>query len=207
VTEQVVEAIRAGQPVILPTDTVYGLCADAYQEEAVRRLYRLKGRGEMQPTALLAADVDVVLDALPNLDAHSVKIARALLPGPYTLIFPNAERRFPWLTGRRPETIGVRVPQLPAEARAVVDRVGAVAATSANHPGGPDPRRLEDVPEDLREGSAATLDAGELPGTPSTVLDLTGDEPAVVREGAVRAELALSRVGELWARAPGSGRR
>jgi L-threonylcarbamoyladenylate synthase len=202
-TDRVVEAIRSGQPVILPTDTVYGLCADAYNEAPVRRLYRLKGRGELQPTALLARDVDAVVDAVPELDARAMTIARALLPGPYTLIFPNPVRRFAWLTGRRPETIGVRVPELPPEAQAVLDRVGAVAATSANHPGGPDPRRLEDVPDDLRAGSAASLDAGELPGTPSTVLDLTGDEPAVVREGAVPAELALSRVGELWARARG----
>jgi L-threonylcarbamoyladenylate synthase len=189
--------------VILPTDTVYGLCADAYREEPVRRLYRLKGRGELQPTALLAADVDVVVDAVPELDAQAAKIARALLPGPYTLIFPNPARRFAWLTGGRPETIGVRVPELPPEARAVLARVGAVAATSANHPGGADPRRLEDVADDLRAGCAAALDGGELPGTPSTVLDLTGDEPAVVREGAVPAEVALSRVVALWERAPG----
>jgi L-threonylcarbamoyladenylate synthase len=202
-TEQVVEAIRAGQPVILPTDTVYGLCADAYQEEAVRRLYRLKGRGGLQPTALLAADVDAVLEAVPELDAHGRNIARALLPGPLTLIFPNPARRFAWLTGRRPETIGVRVPELPTAAQAVLDDVRAVAATSANHPGGPDPRRLEDIPDDLRAGCAAALDGGELPGTPSTVLDLTGDEPAVVREGAVPAEVALSRVAALWERAPG----
>jgi L-threonylcarbamoyladenylate synthase len=207
VTEQVVEAIRAGQPVILPTDTVYGLCADAYQEEAVQRLYRLKGRGEMQPTALLAADVDVLTDAVPELRGRSATIARALLPGPYTLILSNPAGRFRWLTGRRPDTIGVRVPELPSEAQAVLDRVGAVAATSANHPGGPDPRTLEDVPEALREGCAASLDAGELPGTPSTVLDLTGDEPAVVREGAVPAELALSCVGALWEPARDSRRR
>jgi L-threonylcarbamoyladenylate synthase len=203
VTDQVVDAIRAGQPVILPTDTVYGLCADASHEAPVRRLYGLKGRGEMQPTALLAADVDVLLDAIPELRGSAEKIARALLPGPYTLIFPNPSRRFPWLAGRRPDTIGVRVPVLPPEAQAVLDRVGAVAATSANHPGGPDPQRLEDVPDDLRAGCAAALDAGELPGTPSTVLDLTGDEPAVVREGAVPAELALSRVGALWEPARG----
>jgi L-threonylcarbamoyladenylate synthase len=207
VTEEVVEAIRAGQPVILPTDTVYGLCADAYHEAPVRRLYRLKGRGEMQPTALLAADVNVLTDAVPELRGRSATIAHALLPGPYTLILANPARRFRWLTGRRPDTIGVRVPELPPEAQAVLDRVGAVAATSANHPGGPDPRTLEDVPEDLREGCAASLDVGELPGTPSTVLDLTGDEPAVVREGAVPAELALSRVGALWEPARDSGRR
>lgn len=192
--EKVVAAIRAGQPVILPTDTVYGLCADAYNEDPVRALYRLKGREELQPTALLAADVDVLLDAVPELRGLAGKIARALLPGPYTLILPNPGRRFRWLTGNRPDTIGVRVPELPDNARSVLDQVGAVAATSANLPGGPDPRRLEDIPEELVAGCGAVLDAGELPGTPSTVLDLTGPEPVVVREGAVTAVDALSRV-------------
>ena len=193
-SELVVDAIRAGNPVVLPTDTVYGLCADAYREEPVRRLYALKGRGENQPTALLAADVDVLLDAVPELRGLAGRVVRELLPGPYTLVLPNPGRRFRWLTGERPETIGVRVPDLPPETQTVLDRVGAVAATSANLPGDPDPRRLEDVPEQLRAGAGAVLDGGELPGTPSTVLDLTGPEPVVVREGAVSASEALGRV-------------
>ena len=186
--DPVVEAIRVGEPVILPTDTVYGLCADAFSEEAVLGLYRLKGRGETQPTALLAASEDVVVDAVPEL------AGRPLLRGPYTLILPNPIRRLPWLTGDRPETIGVRIPELEGTARAVLAEVGAVAATSANLPGGDDPRRLEDVPSELREGCAAELDGGELPGSPSTVIDLTGPEPVVVREGAVPATEALERV-------------
>jgi L-threonylcarbamoyladenylate synthase len=194
VSELAVEAIRAGNPVLLPTDTVYGLCADAYREEPVRRLYALKGRGETQPTALLAADVDVLLDAVPELRGLAGTTVRALLPGPFTLVLPNPGRRFRWLTGDRPETIGVRVPDLPPVTQAVLEQVGAVAATSANLPGGPDPRRLEDVPTELRAGAGAVLDGGELPGTPSTVLDLTGPEPVVVREGAVPADEALGRV-------------
>ena len=186
--DTVVEAIRAGRPVILPTDTVYGLAADALREEAVQALYRLKGRGENQPTALLAASPDIVREVLPELQEQ------VLLRGGYTLILPNPARRLPWLTGDRPETIGVRIPELTGEVRAVLDEVGAVAATSANLPGEPDPRRLEDVPEALRIGSAAALDGGELPGTPSTVLDLTGDKPTVIREGAVPAEEALRKV-------------
>lgn len=204
-TEKLVAAIHAGRPVILPTDTVYGLCADAYREAPVRRLYRLKGRGEMQPTALLAADVDVLLDAVPELRGKAGKAARALLPGPYTLILPNPARRFRWLTGERPDTIGIRVPDLTGDAQAVLARVGAVAATSANLPGGPDPRRLDDVPDELRSGCAALLDGGELPGTPSTVLDLTGPEPVVVREGAVSAADALRRVSDVWAPASSRG--
>ena len=195
--DAVVDGIRAGQPVVLPTDTVYGLCADAYHEAPVRRLYRLKGRGEAQPTALVAADVDVLLDAVPELRGRPGAIAAALLPGPYTLIFPNPARRFAWLTGNRPETLGVRVPALTGEPAAVLKQVGAVAATSANRPGEPDPRTVEEIPEELREGCAAVLDVGRLPGTPSTVLDLTGPEPLVVREGAVPAAEALRQLDEL----------
>jgi L-threonylcarbamoyladenylate synthase len=194
VIDEVVEAIRSGQPVILPTDTVYGLCADAYREAPVRRLYALKGREELQPTAFLAADVDVLLDAVPELRGLAGKTVRALLPGPYTLILPNPARRFRWLTGERPNTIGVRVPELDGDARSVLDGVGAVAATSANLPGGPDPRRLDDVQAELREGCAAELDGGELPGTPSTVIDFTGPDPVVVREGAVAASEALEHL-------------
>jgi L-threonylcarbamoyladenylate synthase len=194
VIDEVVEAIRSGQAVILPTDTVYGLCADAYREAPVRRLYALKGREELQPTAFLAADVDVLLDALPELRGLAGKTVRALLPGPYTLILPNPARRFRWLTGERPNTIGVRVPELDGVARSVLDEVGAVAATSANLTGGPDPRRLDDVPAELREGCAAEFDGGELPGAPSTVIDFTGTEPVVVREGAVAASEALEHL-------------
>jgi L-threonylcarbamoyladenylate synthase len=188
VIDEVVAAIRAGETVVLPTDTVYGLCADAGSEQAVRRLYGLKGRGELQPTALVAADEDAVLDAVPELRGQ------ALLPGPYTLILPNPARRFAWLTGARPETIGVRIPALPGDAAAVLRRVGVVAATSANRPGEQDPRTLEEVPAEFRAAAAAVLDAGPLPGTPSTVLDLTGPQPLVVREGAVSADDALGRL-------------
>jgi L-threonylcarbamoyladenylate synthase len=177
--------------VILPTDTVYGLCADARQEQAVRRLYRLKGREDVQPTALIAADAAAVLDVVPELRGQP------LLPGPYTLILPNPARRFPWLTGERPDTIGVRLPALPEAAAAVVREVGVVAATSANLPGGRDPRTVDEIPLQLREGCAAILDAGELPGAPSTVMDLTGPEPIVVREGAIPAVEALRQVAVL----------
>jgi L-threonylcarbamoyladenylate synthase len=194
VIEEVVAVIRGGQPVVLPTDTVYGLCADAYHQAPVRRLYRLKGRDELQPTALVAADVDVLLDAVPELRGRAGVIARALLPGPYTLILPNPARRFRWLTGNRPQTIGVRVPAVSGDLAAVLERVGVVAATSANRPGEPDPRSVEEIPDELRTSCAAVLDVGPLPGTPSTVLDLTCPEPVVVRAGVVPAEEALVRL-------------
>jgi tRNA threonylcarbamoyl adenosine modification protein (Sua5/YciO/YrdC/YwlC family) len=195
--EKVVAAIRAGQPVVVPTDTVYGLGADAFSEEAARRLYRLKGRDELQPTALVAADVDVLVDAVPELQGRAGTIARALLPGPYTLILPNPARRFRWLTGNRPTTIGVRVPEVSGDAAELLQRVGAVAATSANRPGEPDPRSVDEIPLELRQACGAVLDVGTLPGTPSTVLDLTGPEPVVLREGAVPADEALAQLGRV----------
>ncbi len=193
-TTAAVDAIRSGRAVLLPTDTVYGLCASPYRAEPVERLYRLKGRGAEQPTAILAADLDLLFECVPELRGRAGVIARALLPGPYTLVLPNPARRYRWLAGTSPEAIGVRVPQLPEPAARVLAQVGAVAATSANAPGGPDPLRLADVPEEIRAGVAAEVDGGELPGTPSTVLDFTGPEPRVVREGAAPAAEAVARV-------------
>ncbi|MGH3037548.1 MAG: L-threonylcarbamoyladenylate synthase [Gaiellaceae bacterium] len=193
-SDEAVAAIRAGQLVVLPTDTVYGLCCDGYREAPFRRLARLKGRPATMPVALLGADLDVLLDAVPEALGRAAVVARALLPGPYTLVLPNPARRFRWLCGRTPEAIGVRVPDLPPASKAVVERVGIVAATSANVHGGPDPARLEDVPPEILDGCGALVDAGELPGTPSTVVDLTGPDPVVLREGAVPAEQVLAEV-------------
>jgi L-threonylcarbamoyladenylate synthase len=192
--ERVIEAVRAGRPVLLPTDTVYGLCVTPDREEAVAQVYRLKGRPESTPTALLCSDLDVLLNRVPELDGRSAAYARALLPGPYTLVLPNPARRFRRLSGGARDTIGVRVPLLEGAGREVVRQVGAVAATSANRHGDRDPRRLEDVPREIRDGCAAEIDGGELPGTPSTVIDLTGPEPRILREGAVPATEALARL-------------
>jgi L-threonylcarbamoyladenylate synthase len=155
-----VAALRAGQAVILPTDTVYGLCVLPGNEDV---LYELKQRDRSKPIALIAADID----ALPA-ELDRTVLAR-YFPGAYTLVFESA---------------GVRVPDLPPEAAEVVRAVRVVAATSANLSGGPDPRCVEDIPEDIRAAVGAIVDAGELPGTPSTVIDLRGDEPVVLRQGA-----------------------
>ena len=189
-----VVALQAGEPVILPTDTVYGLCAVADRAEPVERLYRLKQRDPLQPSALLAHDLDLLFECLPELRGRWVVIARALLPGAYTLVLPNPARRFRWITGSNPDAIGVRVPELPAKAQAIVAAVGCVVATSANLPGERDPRTVAEVPAEIREQVGAVVDVGELPGTPSTVLDFSGPEPRVLRAGAAPAADALERV-------------
>jgi L-threonylcarbamoyladenylate synthase len=197
--EEAVVALRAGQPVVLPTDTVYGLCADGYREAPVRRMIRLKGRPEDMPMALMATDLDVILDAVPEFRGRAAVIARALLPGPLTLVVPNPGRRYRWLTGPNPEAIGIRVPELPEETRMILERVGAVAATSANPHGRPDPARLGDIPEEIWRHVGALIDGGELPGTPSTVVDLTGAQPRVLREGAITGRDVLATIARVAA--------
>jgi len=194
VIESAVSAIRAGKAVIIPTDTVYGLCVSPYSEEPVRRLSRLKGRSEEQPIALLASDLEMLFECVPELLGRSGTIARALLPGPYTLVFPNPARRYRWLTGSTPDSIGVRVPKLEGYGRQVLDRVGAVAATSANLHGEGDPRTVGEIPQELIAGVAEVVDGGPVPGTPSTVIDFTGAEAVVLRHGAGDVERALSLV-------------
>lgn len=192
--ERVIAAVQAGLPVLLPTDTVYGLIASAEREDYATRVYRVKGRDETKPTALLAASLENLFECVPELRGRSDVIARALLPGPFTLILPNPARRFRWLTGVRTDAIGVRVPELPEASRRVVDAAGCLMATSANDPGGPNPVTLDDVPQRIREAVAAELDLGPLPGTPSTVIDFTNDEPVVIREGVMPAAEAIARV-------------
>jgi tRNA threonylcarbamoyl adenosine modification protein (Sua5/YciO/YrdC/YwlC family) len=191
--EEAAAAIRAGGLAVIPTDTVYGLACSPYREEPVARLSALKRRPATQPVALLAADVDMLLECVPELRGRAGVLARALLPGPYTLVLPNPAHRFPWLTGGRLDAIGVRVPDVAGPGRRLLDAIGAVAATSANLHGGRDPRRLEDVPAELL-AEATPLDAGELLGTPSTVVDVTGPDPRVLREGAVPSGDALARI-------------
>jgi tRNA threonylcarbamoyl adenosine modification protein (Sua5/YciO/YrdC/YwlC family) len=188
-----VTAIRLGKPVILPTDTVYGLFVAPFREEPARLLYELKRRDASQPVALIVPEVHLLFELVPELRGRPESIARALLPGPYTLVFPNPAQRFRWLTGSRPDTIGVRIPELPEPTAEILRTVGALAATSANVSGGPEPARFADVPEELKLGVGAAIDGGDLPGTASTVLDFTGPEPRVVREGAAASAEALER--------------
>ena len=193
VVDDAVAALEANGLVVLPTDTVYGLAAAARREEAVRRLLALKLKPPATPIALLAASVDQLLRALPALDARDATIARTLLPGPYTLVLGNPGGPFPWLCGETTGSIGVRVPELDASARAILERAGPVAATSANLHGGPDPRTLAAVDE--QRGRADLVGhVGELPGTPSTVIDFTAAEPRVIREGAAPSTDAVGRV-------------
>jgi L-threonylcarbamoyladenylate synthase len=167
------ECIAAGGVAVFPADTVYGLACDPSNPDAVSRLYELKGRRPDKPAAVMFFDREQAL--LPELPPRTRAIMARLLPGAVTLLVPS--ERFPLAGGKG--TLGVRVPDIPP--------LGSVPVlqSSANVTGGPDARRLEDVPEAIRRGADLVIDGGELPGTPSTVVDLRGDALRIVRVGAV----------------------
>ncbi|MDQ2909446.1 MAG: Sua5/YciO/YrdC/YwlC family protein, partial [Actinomycetota bacterium] len=136
--DEAVAAIQDGRPVVLPTDTVYGLCAEPYREASARELYRMKGTPPDQPMALVARDIEFLFECVPELRGRAGTMVRALLPGPYTLVLPNPAQRYRWITGSTSDRIGVRVPELTGPGAEVLSRVGAVVATSANLHGGPE---------------------------------------------------------------------
>jgi L-threonylcarbamoyladenylate synthase len=174
---------------VFPADTVYGLACDPDEPTAVRRLYALKGRRPDKPAAVMFFDAEMAFAALPELEPRTRSLLERLLPGGITALLPNPLRRFPLACASDPHTLGLRVPALGPEIEALRDMRWPVMQTSANHTGGIDAQRLDEVPEDIRRGADLVLDGGELAGTPSTVVDLRRFELdgiwAVLRQGAV----------------------
>ena len=162
--------IRAGGVVVFPADTVYGLACDPDNPEAIAKLYALKGRVPTKPSALMFFS----LSDLPFIPGNG----RRLLPGPVTLLVP----------GPNGTKLGIRVPQDLGSPLSVLQ-------SSANRSGEPDATKLGDVPSSIREQADLVIDGGPLPGTPSTVIDLTVDPYRIVREGALTAADVRSRLG------------
>ena len=187
--------ISVGGVALFPADTVYGLATEPESREGVDRLYRLKGRAADTPAAVMFFDLELALAALPELGARTGEAVRCLLPGALTLLLANPARRFPLACGPEPERLGLRVPLLEGELAPLAAVRWPVLQSSANRSGEPDAARLADVDTELRAGVDLVLDGGELPGTPSTVVDLTGFEAdgswEVVREGAIPQEAVL----------------
>ena len=187
--------ISVGGVALFPADTVYGLATEPESREGVDRLYRLKGRAADTPAAVMFFDLELALAALPELGARTREAVRRLLPGALTLLLANPARRFPLACGPEPERLGLRVPLLEGELAPLAAVRWPVLQSSANRSGEPDAARLADVDTELRVGVDLVLDGGELPGTPSTVVDLTGFEAdgswEVVREGAIPQEAVL----------------
>lgn len=187
--------ISVGGVALFPADTVYGLATEPDSREGVERLYRLKGRRPDRPAAVMFFQLDLALAALPELPAETRDALARLLPGGLTLLLPNPARRYPLACGPEPERLGLRVPALTGVLAPLAAVSWPVLQSSANRSGGADIRRVGDAEASIRDGVDLILDGGELPGTPSTVVDLTHFHEdggyTVVREGAVPAvELA-----------------
>jgi L-threonylcarbamoyladenylate synthase len=191
-----VEALLAGELVLLPTDTVAGLACAAADPAACARVAEAKGRDPGQATAVICASVEsLVTRVLPELDQRARGHVRTLLPGPLTLVVPNPAGRYPWLCGPDASRIGVRVPILAPALAAALERVCGVSASSANRHGAPDPITVDAVDPAIRQVAAVVVRGGPVPaGRPSTVVDLSGPEPVVLREGAVASATVLERL-------------
>ncbi len=189
------EALGGGAIGLLPTDTVYGLAAALDSEDGIAALYALKGRPRSQPCQVLVYHPARLEEALAPLDPRTRDAARALLPGPATCLVPDPAGRFAAAGGDAPGSVGVRAPRFEGPLTGVEL---FLVATSANDPGGPDPARLDQVPRRIRDAVGLEVDAGDLPGTASAVIDLrevaAGGPARLLRPGpdpeAVAAALA-----------------
>jgi L-threonylcarbamoyladenylate synthase len=184
--------IAVGGVAVFPADTVYGLATEPESKEGVRRLYRLK------PAAVMFFRLELALAALPELPGPTAGAAQALLPGPATLLLPNPTHRYPLACGPTPDVLGLRVPALEGELTALSGVRWPILQSSANESDGADVKRVGDIPESIRAGVDMILDGGELPGTPSTVIDLTryheDGSHRIVRAGAMSAETVRQRL-------------
>lgn len=190
--------IAVGGVALFPADTVYGLATEPDSREGIERLYRLKGRRPDRPAAVMFFDRDLALEALPELPAATRTAAERLLPGGVTLLLPNEAHRFPLACEPNKDVLGLRVPTLTEALAPLRDMRWPVLQSSANRSGEADARRVEEVDERIRAGVDLILDGGILPGTPSTVVDLTTyhEDGAleILREGAVPADAVRAMV-------------
>lgn len=192
--ERLRACVAGGGVAVFPTDTVYGVCCDPDSEAAARKLYALKGRPARRSCAVMFFALEPALSTLDDLSQSERCAVRALLPGAVTVLLPNRAGRFAPACRTDPARLGLRVPRLPEPIGVLAEVDVPVLQSSANLSGEPDARTLEQVPGALRSGAELVLDGGELPGRPSTVVDLFDYEQEhrwhVLREGAVpRAEV------------------
>jgi L-threonylcarbamoyladenylate synthase len=180
---EAVAALRRGDLVVYPTETVYGLGADALDPEAVERVFDAKGRDREKPVSMALPEVDAAAEYVAFTERER-DFCEAFLPGPVTVLLERTDRVPDVLVAGR-DRVGVRVPDHDL-ARDLARRTGPVTSTSANRSGNPSARRVGELDEEISR-RAVVLDGGETPGTESTVVNVAADE--VVRRGAGADEI------------------
>jgi L-threonylcarbamoyladenylate synthase len=163
-----IDAARTGRAVVYPTETVYGLGADATDPDAVERVFELKERLRENPLSVAVPRVDAALDHTRPTDREE-RFMRRFLPGPVTVVVERRPSLPDVLTAGR-DRVGVRIPDNET-ARSLLDRTPPLTATSANRSGAGSVTRVADLDDRIRSGVAAVVDGGETPGTESTVVD------------------------------------
>jgi L-threonylcarbamoyladenylate synthase len=176
--------IAAGGVVVFPSDGVYGLACDPLDADAIARVHELKGRDDGKPSAVMYFSPLAFRELVSGLGPRTAAAASALLPGPVTLVVANPAHRYPLACREDRERLGVRLIAGP-----LAGAMCPVFQTSANLSGEPAPRELTGVPESIRSGADLVIDGGELPGLPSTVVDLASIEEdggwQILRAGAI----------------------
>lgn len=182
-----VEAVREGGVVVLPTDTVYGIGADAFSPDAVASVLAAKGRGREMPPPVLVPNVRTVDGLATEVPAWARDLIREFWPGPLTLIF-KAQSSLMWDLGDTNGTVAVRMPKDDV-ALALLSEVGPMAVTSANLTGQPPATTVTDAAAQLGAAVTVYLDGGPAQGSEvSTIVDCTGESPTVLRHGAISEE-------------------
>jgi L-threonylcarbamoyladenylate synthase len=188
--ERAAELLTAGEVVVLPTDTVYGIAANAFDPAAVAALLEIKGRDGGIPLPVMIRTPKQLAGLASAVPAAAERLVAAFWPGPLTLVL-HAQPRLTWDIGRTEGTVALRMP-LEEATLAVIHTVGPIVLTAANAPGQEPPGSVAEAAAQLGERVAAFLNAGErTPGRTSTIVDLTRAAPRVLREGAVPTALAL----------------
>jgi len=188
-----VEALAGGDIIGLPTDTVYGLAADPFHTGASDRLFRLKGRPRNVELPVLVSTEAQALSLCTAVPEAARRLMKRYWPGPITLVLPRRPDLEADL-GEEDATIGIRCPAHPVPL-AICEQIGPIATTSANRHQETALTTAKDVAESLGPELVLVLDAGTCNGRPSTVVDCTGEEPKVLREGQLSQEDVAAAIG------------
>jgi len=187
--------LREGHLVAFPTETVYGLGADAQNEEAVKKLYEAKGRPNNHPVIVHLPSPEAISEWCSNVPKEALLLANAFWPGPLTLVLPRSEKAKNFITGGQ-DTVAIRVPSHPIALALLKEFGGGVVAPSANRFGKLSPTRAEHVASDFGESIAIVLDGGPCQvGIESTIVNLSGNKPEILRPGMITADQIAAQLG------------
>lgn len=193
--EKAIAALKAGELAVLPTETVYGIFADATNEAAVQKLYAVKGRPVEKALNMNVSDYDTILRFSVHQPAYLEKLVQTFLPGPLTIILEASPEVPEWIhVGKT--TVGFRMPSISAT-QEVIKALGVLVGPSANLTGSPSPRFYEDLTSAILDKAAVALQDDSVSGLDTTILDLSGEKPNILRQGAITAQQLLDAVPEL----------